>query len=1386
MSAIVLTSPPLEDIKTTTFKDESDQYDSFFLGKGSISVEMGLLWHPYLAGHRLENWLSGLEIVHLMPKADELSNSAHNPEVVFHSVHKFFFNIFQNPNDRYSMIRILKMGGILAIIGTDQEKVFTLSALSYYCVGNSFLITYFATTKSCENIGLGHMLVVLLAKTFIHKNVTKSINFLLMANEKENKLVFEWYTKRGFVENELSSDTWSDFKQLIEEEYQCDELKLLVLENVEQKLKLPQILPIDFVNRRFYPNPIFELTLPEIPAPDAHFVRVSIPEYVYAQLSPGACSWRELYHSLDNKQLLYLGMFFAKQRKEENLLLREREAVGRKGQIQKHEPFGFIGYQPDPMRQMWRCGRMTWSERCFLTYPMVTEPALSIVLAYLQGDPSSDFWTHRLTLVPYNIGHNIYHMFDIYQRFLVYENLRNVLQEKDKLEQDFDLAMETSLFNDHSKYVLEYIWGTPKLLAKEYFAFVNTGEKQSNIFVACNICEIRSPPKPTKSPHEDEVCGYIYFDPSANAEDPIKDSSPFFFLTLAVHMRYPKNNVIMTREQMSDLRDLEKFHDFFQKAEHPVGLKLGGRQVIRNGSREFVRLTFPRNYPLKCKPDAKNKNLCLFLCFLDLCYSVFLYEVYWKKDDDDDDSKESGIIEFDQSKIVVKEDTYYIPLIPHFELENKHVFLFKKKLELLKEWYMAIYQFIDRLAEYQWGERENIREFNLFLKRPPPPEVAPTIDPGFAKSGSFLQDMAFWGDTKPRKTKAQNNTPTTATIVDLTSPTQKVIPASNQTKTISKKKLPTASTNAGSIAAAKNPPKSGKKANDPKLKPVTQPNKDGKKVVNRKRKNDSNKDEGSAPKKSKVIKGSRIEDALSLPIENPIIERELQATIDQTLLENIDEVVNAYTSPKKPEESKLVSVDNLKNTPPPPSPIEVIPQNRLKMTPINVPHGQHDKDWPAIIEEVMKELDDDDVTESDNRYESIIVEFLPEYFMLEDDNQRLSLKWEIVRKIHYDVQKVMDVDALLKHITARLEKVEMTSTLISPRDFMCDRGKGAETHKGNEFFSRLLLCIMESFDYQGLDNKKKKKLIDEVVKSMDHHGRRFMKPIDEEKKQWKVLSFIEARQKVVQKIGFFLSAKHKNTKGKKETQDAEHKSISSGSGINIQEKDVVIARGAAGKGKKGNDLFKTQFVLPHHHRNLKENTKAVTLILEEAKKDGFRFMILRPEGYHVASDLDAINKIKRFFRETQPIPDGAEVVDCTGEKAAEEFKESEEKEEQMIDVGSAEEREERRVEGTKIVEELAAPDEKEKEMNEIGKEIEADEDKIVGPKNVDELGAPEGEKDNQMKEIDSVAKETEDGRVEEPKNVEESEVSNEIEKVHVHEEGESKANDNEEKVNDEK
>ena len=89
---------------------------------------------------------------------------------------------------------------------------------------------------------------------------------------------------------------------------------------------------------------------------------------------------------------------------------------------------------------------MTWSERCFLTYPMVTEPALSIILAYLQGDQSSDFWTHGLELVPYNIGHNIYHMFDIYQRYLVYENLREILTEKDKLEQDFDVEMETSLF----------------------------------------------------------------------------------------------------------------------------------------------------------------------------------------------------------------------------------------------------------------------------------------------------------------------------------------------------------------------------------------------------------------------------------------------------------------------------------------------------------------------------------------------------------------------------------------------------------------------------------------------------------------------------------------------------------------------------------------------------------------------------------------------------------------------------------------------------------------------------------------------------------------------------------------------------------------------------
>lgn len=254
---------------------------------------------------------------------------------------------------------------------------------------------------------------------------------------------------------------------------------------------------------------------------------------------------------------------------------------------------------------------------------------------------------------------------------------------------------------------------------------------------------------------------------------------------------------------------------------------------MRNGSKEFVRWTLPKNYRLKCKPEAKNKNLYLFLCFLDLCYSVIPYEVFWKKQDDDNDTKEDMMVQLDQSNIVVKDDTYYIPMHFHFGLENGNIFLFKKKLELLKEWYIAIYQFIDRLAGHQCGERENIREFNLFLKRPPPPEVAPTIDPGFAKPGLFLQDMALWGNPPPRKKKAQSTTSTTTNIVDLTSPTAKVIPATNQTKTNSKKKLPklpTASTTAGTIAADKKAPKSGNKVT------LAQPKKDGQQVVTKKRK----------------------------------------------------------------------------------------------------------------------------------------------------------------------------------------------------------------------------------------------------------------------------------------------------------------------------------------------------------------------------------------------------------------------------------------------------------------------------------------------------------------------------------------------------------------------
>ena len=177
-----------------------------------------------------------------------------------------------------------------------------------------------------------------------------------MANEKENKQVFEWYTKRGFFEIELSSDKCSEFKQVIKEEYQCDELKLLVLENVEKKLKLPEILRSGLVNRRFYPNPIFELTLPDNVADDSDFVRVSLPEYVYAQLSPGACTMTELFWSIDNKKLLGLDLFFRKQNHSELIDAEEvaTTRVVRKGQPEK--PFGFIGYKQDQMQKKFGYG----------------------------------------------------------------------------------------------------------------------------------------------------------------------------------------------------------------------------------------------------------------------------------------------------------------------------------------------------------------------------------------------------------------------------------------------------------------------------------------------------------------------------------------------------------------------------------------------------------------------------------------------------------------------------------------------------------------------------------------------------------------------------------------------------------------------------------------------------------------------------------------------------------------------------------------------------------------------------------------------------------------------------------------------------------------------
>jgi hypothetical protein len=248
-----------------------------------------------------------------------------------------------------------------------------VAALTYTHVGSEVVILLLAVDPVFQKAGFGTHLLMLLGKCLLHRD-RKTFKFFVLANERHNKQAWSFYTARGLKpsRNELPVKLQEYFQQQL-----ATELGRPALENGLKWLSFTSFTEEFNIGPRTrqHVSPLFVLNPCQSTSPKSGLVE---DEMVYAQF-PGKLSLAESNWCGHELALIKHPKLF------ETATVEQLQAV----------TVGiFDGF---PKQEM----VVSWRSRADIT-PGVTmlNPAITLLIAWLQRDPSAPIWSKQVTLVP--------------------------------------------------------------------------------------------------------------------------------------------------------------------------------------------------------------------------------------------------------------------------------------------------------------------------------------------------------------------------------------------------------------------------------------------------------------------------------------------------------------------------------------------------------------------------------------------------------------------------------------------------------------------------------------------------------------------------------------------------------------------------------------------------------------------------------------------------------------------------------------------------------------------------------------------------------------------------------------------------------------------------
>ena len=547
----------------------------------------------------IPQWLKDFEVVSF--DGDDLT--------MVKAVHKLYHIVLDNIIDRNHMASALAVGMTFAIVRPSPmgsptgDKQIAVAAITFAAIGGKVLVLYIGIDPKYQNSGFGSQLLKMMgvflrcgAEEDPEQDDKQVFSVFLFANEMQNQKAWKFYQRRGFEPAPpLLSESIQEFiddAQLKEFVFQdSEDLKLLCLQDIDS---------MNFGYASLAKVPICFLLDPERPMHG----KVEDP-MVYA-LFPGTLSLADWNHCGDQ------------------LLLYQQLHV-----FQEHNtgPVGvFKGY---PKSQF----VVSWSSRTEIkTGQTILNPAISMLLAWIQRDGEASIWKNRVTLIPTCVMMPLWNMHFLLQRYL--QSLLYIDEEfADMKRATFHPEFDNERFMECATIIMKYIWANrEELFAKPYIVMFGEDLNMDwTCFLSVNAGTIDSVGEKYKGGQM--VCGFMLFDPMADdgvfQNRPINGDDPYlFFLTLARH-------VLKTVETQPGeaFDDISKFVEFFNQAEFSFGERYQESFNDRNdfhGDPRFVQLAIPIDYPVRLHEDVVHySKFASIIFFIDFCVSVAEKDFRW-------------------------------------------------------------------------------------------------------------------------------------------------------------------------------------------------------------------------------------------------------------------------------------------------------------------------------------------------------------------------------------------------------------------------------------------------------------------------------------------------------------------------------------------------------------------------------------------------------------------------------------------------------------------------------------------------------------------------------------------------------------------------------------